>query len=218
MPTSGNGGLNLACQMPGHPVHRLDKNTSGWLIVSQNTHLTAALTQAFSRGDIQKSYLALAIGQTPDRLDIRLPLNGRPCRTVCERIATGPWPLHGQASLLKVDLHTGRTHQIRRHLHVIGHGLVGEDRDWVNGERASLANGGRASLAIGDGNGDGNGNGNGNGSAIYRGWGLFLSALQLSFEHPLTGERVCCNGVIPRKFRKIRWAPQGEDLSSLFPS
>lgn len=134
MPTSGNGGQHLAGQLPGHPIHRLDRDTSGWVVVSQSAPMTLSLQRAFVEGHVTKSYLALATGLTPKGLDIRLPLDGKPCRTECERIASGPWPLIGEASLLRIRLHTGRTHQIRRHLHALGHGVIGDAR-YGNGPR-----------------------------------------------------------------------------------
>lgn len=126
MPTSGVGGQNLAAQLPGHPVHRLDRDTSGWVLVSQSHRTTVALHHAFAAGKIDKTYLALASGACPQQLDIRLPLNGKRSQTTCLRLAQGAWPICGEATLLEVTLLTGRTHQIRRHLHAIGHGIVGD--------------------------------------------------------------------------------------------
>lgn len=126
MPTSGTGGLNLAARLPGHPVHRLDRDTSGWVVVSQSEPLTIALHRAFAEGKVDKTYLALATGGCPDHMSVHLPLNGKPCHTSFRRLASGRWPVCGDASLLEVTLHTGRTHQIRRHLHALGHGIVGD--------------------------------------------------------------------------------------------
>lgn len=124
--TSGVKGKTLSSQLPGHPVHRLDRDTSGWVIVSQSESERIALHQHFVEHKIQKSYLALVVGNCPDYMTIRLPLDDKPCSSQIHKVQTGRWPLHGQASLVQVETTTGRTHQIRRHLSAIGHPIIGD--------------------------------------------------------------------------------------------
>ena len=124
--TSGVGGKTLSSQLPGHPVHRLDRDTSGWVMVSQSQAERMTLHQHFGEHKIQKSYLALVVGIVPGRMTIQLPLDDKPCSSQIQYIQTGRWPLHGQASLVEVQTSTGRTHQIRRHLSAIGHPIIGD--------------------------------------------------------------------------------------------
>lgn len=117
-------------------VHRLDKDTSGVLIVAKHEQAVAHLVAQFSAHTVNKDYLALVWG-TPAKAagTVDLPIGrhpihrqkmavtekGRPARTHYEVLATGPL-----AALLRVDIETGRTHQIRVHLSRLGHPVVGD--------------------------------------------------------------------------------------------
>ena len=117
-------------------VHRLDKDTSGLLVVAKNEHAHAALVAQFSAHTIQKEYLALVWG-TPKKSSgtLDLPIGrhsvhrqkmavtekGRPALTHYEILASGPL-----ASLLRIRIETGRTHQIRVHMAHLGHPVLGD--------------------------------------------------------------------------------------------
>ncbi len=117
-------------------VHRLDKDTSGVLVVAKNEQAVAALVAQFSAHTVEKEYLALVWG-TPgkpsDTIDLpigRHPVHrkkmaivskGRPAVTRYETLAAKPL-----AALLRVHIETGRTHQIRVHLAHLGHPVVGD--------------------------------------------------------------------------------------------
>jgi len=110
-------------------VHRLDKDTSGLLLLAASSRDRAALSQSFSEGDVHKEYLALVHGKVRKKGVIRRPLQdgrrGKPLPAVTHyRLIE--WL--GKFSLIQVTIETGRKHQIRRHLHGIGHPVVGDRR------------------------------------------------------------------------------------------
>lgn len=118
-------------------VHRLDKDTSGLICVALSDPARLALIRAFSARDVYKEYLALVAGTPPEYGRINLSLGrhpsiktrmavvagGRPAETEYRRVWTAP---DKSASLVRVLLHTGRTHQIRVHMTAIGHPLLGD--------------------------------------------------------------------------------------------
>lgn len=111
------------------PVHRLDRDTSGVLLLAADPTLRARLGSRFEQGEVQKTYRALVHGRTHGKGIIRRPLQdrrrGRPVAALTRwrRIA-----IYGRVSLLEVRPETGRAHQIRRHLQGIGHAVVGDER------------------------------------------------------------------------------------------
>ncbi len=103
-------------------VHRLDRDTSGCLLVARNAAAEAAIRPLFERRQIQKSYEAVVAGRMADRERvIEYPIDGLSARTRIRVLASG-----ALASHLRIELETGRTHQIRRHLLAIGHPVIGE--------------------------------------------------------------------------------------------
>jgi 23S rRNA pseudouridine1911/1915/1917 synthase len=163
---------------PGRPgiVHRLDRNTSGLLVVAKSEAAHRKLRALLSARRIEREYLALVEGRPPARsgtidaplgrdrrvrtrmsVDTDLPRSAVTHFTV-ERALPG-------ATLLRVRLETGRTHQIRAHLKAIGHPVAGDPEY------------GRAGL-----------------------FGLkrqFLHSTRLAFDHPLTGECVDVESPLP---------------------
>ena len=117
-------------------VHRLDKDTSGVLVVAKNEAAVANLVAQFSAHTVEKEYLALVWGAPkPAAGEIRLPIGrhpvhrkkmavvgkGRAAVTRYETLAATPL-----AALLRVRIETGRTHQIRVHLAHLGHPVAGD--------------------------------------------------------------------------------------------
>jgi 23S rRNA pseudouridine1911/1915/1917 synthase len=129
---SGIGGV----ERPGI-VHRIDKDTSGCLVVAKNDFTHGALSAQFKDRVVNKIYLAIACGEMPnDRGEIRAALarhpnhrmtmvvdetDGRDARTSFRVLERMPG-----ATLAEVKIHTGRTHQIRAHFQHIGHPLAGD--------------------------------------------------------------------------------------------
>lgn len=119
-----------------HPVNRLDKDTSGLMVVAKHPFAHSFLAREFQKKRVQRSYLAIVSGVVPknsgtidapigiergNSMKRKVVENGKPAIThfsICER-------LH-QATLVKLQLKTGRTHQIRVHMASIGHPLIGD--------------------------------------------------------------------------------------------
>jgi 23S rRNA pseudouridine1911/1915/1917 synthase len=117
-------------------VNRLDKNTSGVAVIAKNSYVHEALRQQSISGQIKKIYIAVVHGEvTSEKGTIDAPVY-RPAAATIKRIIS---PLGQRAithyevmsksdglSVLKINLETGRTHQIRVHFSYIGHPLVGD--------------------------------------------------------------------------------------------
>jgi 23S rRNA pseudouridine1911/1915/1917 synthase len=157
-------------------VHRLDRDTSGLLVVAKSDAVHEDLKTALQRRDIVREYLALVEGRPPARTGTIDAAIGRD-RKVRTRMSTDTdAPREARThfelvealpatTLLRVKLETGRTHQIRVHLKAIGHPVAGDPEY------------GRAGLL-----------------GLER---QFLHAARLAFEHPVTGEPVDVESPLP---------------------
>jgi 23S rRNA pseudouridine1911/1915/1917 synthase len=179
---SGIGGV----ARPGI-VHRLDKETSGCMVVAKNDETHIALSAQFSGRQVQKIYQAIVCGEMErEKGEIRAAIarhpshrkrmavrddTGREARTSYRLIDR----LRG-ASLVEATLHTGRTHQIRVHFQFIGFPLAG---DLTYGQRQNR----RLEELVG--------------FAAPR---VMLHARQLEFMHPRTGRRLRTEAPTPRDF------------------
>ena len=128
-------------------VHRLDKDTSGLMVVSKNESSYLHLVQQLKERSVKRTYLALVVGTPVASKTINEPISRHPkIRTKQAVSQNGKEAItsfnvqenYQGYSLLKVNLQTGRTHQIRVHLSYIGHPIVG---DPLYGNRNKFASG-----------------------------------------------------------------------------
>ncbi len=188
---------------PGRPgiVHRLDKDTSGLLVVARTPAAYDRLSRAFAARGIEKRYLAVVYGApSPPAGRIEAPIGRHPqrrkemtVRPTGRPAATAYRTLAGTAgiSLLELALETGRTHQIRVHLKHRGHPLVG---DPVYGEARwkSLPAGVR--------------------SVLQRFPRPALHAWRLAFSHPVTDAPLAFESPVPEDLRTLWQAATGTSL------
>lgn len=186
-PAPGHHGPTLAQALAGRArggedparqgiVHRLDRDTSGLLVVAKHEHTHADLQQAIRERRVEREYLALVegrpdaasgtidapVGRDRRRREVMSTRTDKPRDAVThfERLETLP-----RTTLLRVRLETGRTHQIRAHFAAIGHPVVG-DPQYGAGARLGLER-------------------------------QFLHAARLAFEHPETLQRVELESPLP---------------------
>lgn len=132
-------------ELRGGIVHRLDKETSGLLLVAKNIQAHAALSALFSGRKINKTYQTVVCGKLEKTGKIVTPIGRHPverhkrtCYGVGMKEAFSEFECLEQIngfSLARVKIHTGRTHQIRVHMAWIGHSVVG---DFLYGQKSDL--------------------------------------------------------------------------------
>ena len=122
-------------------VHRIDRATSGCLLIAKNRMALTHLQNAWRDNQVEKQYLAVLVGHLPSSTQVvEAPLykqqrsddvsfvvvdevHGKPSKTTFKEIER-----YADTSLVQAILHTGRMHQIRVHSHFIGHPIVGDDK------------------------------------------------------------------------------------------
>ncbi len=164
-----------------HPVHRLDRGTSGLLVVARHPHAQEVMKRQLHTPDFQRIYLAVCVGApNPPEGVVEAPLgpkegslmeqtiraDGKPARTRYETVQqAGPY------ALVRFTLETGRTHQIRVHAAYLGHPLAG---DFLYGEELP--------------------------GTIDR---PALHSAKLTFRHPITGRQMSFAQPLPPDMRQL---------------
>jgi 23S rRNA pseudouridine1911/1915/1917 synthase len=174
-------------------IHRLDKDTSGLLVVARNAEAQTSLSRQLMARSMSRQYVAVCSGvmtaggtidapigrNRRDRLRMAVRESGRPAVThyrVTERFRAH--------SYLAVQLETGRTHQIRLHLSHLKYPIVG---DPVYGGRMAQPRGASPELA----------------QTLRAFKRQALHAAALGFDHPRTGKRFALHSPVPEDFRKL---------------
>jgi 23S rRNA pseudouridine1911/1915/1917 synthase len=170
-------------------VHRLDKDTTGCIVIAKTGRAHLRLMEQFKERRIRKTYLALVIGRiSADTGRIDLPVGRHPrdrkkmsVFSHRGRRALTEWKVRRRfdgATLLELDLKTGRTHQIRVHLASSGHPVVGDP----------LYGGGGKRLA---------------GTPMQNTHRQMLHAWRLAFSHPLSGQSVSVEAPLPPDMQEL---------------
>jgi len=170
------------------PAHRLDRDTSGVVLIAKRRPAMVRFTELFTRGQVKKHYLALVKGKMPRLrgiIDIALSEHqqtaaSKPQHGVKMQEALTRYRVISQtkeASLLECVIETGRTHQIRRHLSAVGHPIAGDRKygDFSFNREAKAR------------------------------WGLrrlFLHAQQIEFPHPEHGGKVQVSAELPSELQE----------------
>lgn len=108
------------------PIHRLDYETSGVLLVGKTSSSVRKLSALFANSEVQKTYLAVTCGRMPKTGSFDTDIDGKKALTRYELIQTVDSPKFGCLNLLRLNLHTGRRHQLRIHLLQAGHPILGD--------------------------------------------------------------------------------------------
>ena len=164
-------------------VHRIDKDTSGLILIAKNNIMHEELSKMFKAHTIKREYIALLIGELPhNTMTIDAPIgrdtkdrkrmavvavNGRKAITEYEVLER-----YGKFTIVRCNLLTGRTHQIRLHMEYIGHPIV---NDPVYGKK----------------------------KLIDEKFGQMLHAEKIGFVHPTTKEYMEFTAPVPDRFKEI---------------
>ena len=175
-------------------VHRLDKDTSGLIVVCKTDAAHWKLAADFAERRVEKHYAALVCGVPPLRGRIEAPIARHPRdrkkmaivregrNAVTEYVVEKSWT---RFALLDVNLLTGRTHQIRVHLAHIGHPVAGDET--YSGQKRALQSAPGEPLK----------------SALENLFGQALHAAKLSFSHPISGEELKFAAPLPPEMQAI---------------
>ena len=115
-------------------IHRLDRETAGLVVIAHKQGVAGAISREFQNRKVEKRYRCLVKGEAPLEGEINNTLDGKAAHTRYTRLNVDP---SNNTSDLLVEILTGRTHQIRRHLNSIGHPVMGDPRYGENNKNES---------------------------------------------------------------------------------
>jgi|TARA_B110000238_G_scaffold123198_1_gene133317 tRNA pseudouridine65 synthase len=189
--------IDKELQLKVYPIHRLDRKTSGMILMAKEKEFVSKFQELFTAKEIQKTYFGVVRGFSPDTKIIDSPVKGRDANVHKEalthlktldnitlNIAVKPYD-SSRYSLVELAPKTGRMHQLRVHTNKISHPLIGDTK-------------------YGDKNHD----------MMFDenfGWNhLFLHAGKLEFIHPFSSEKLLLKATFPKDwialFEEFKWA------------
>lgn len=171
------------------PVHRLDRKTSGVLLFALEKDVEIAMHQKFMKGEVQKEYLAIVRGYSPDQMEIDYPLlkeNGMMQEAFTEfktlERAELEIPLGKHAtsrySLIEAKPTTGRMHQLRKHFAHIFHPIIGDRKHGCNKQNRFF-------------------------KEQWDMTTMLLHASSLRFKHPITEEDIYISAPVQDEFKRV---------------
>lgn len=185
-----------------YPVHRLDRATSGALIFALSSEMARVLSEQFSSGQVTKKYLAIVRGIPGEDILLDYPLKeeldaksdrmarkdkpAQPAVTAFSTLASYEFPVRvdkyptSRYALVRAEPRTGRKHQIRRHLHHLGHPIIG-DVTYGSGKHNRFF---RESFQI---------------------QRLFLACTEMSFVHPATARPLAVRAPLADDYASVVW-------------
>lgn len=164
-------------------IHRIDKDTSGVLVIAKTDSAHRKLSGKFAKHDIEREYIAAVRGIVSENgARIEAPIGRHPTdrKKMAVNTRNGKYAVthftvekrFRKATLIRVQLETGRTHQIRVHMSYIGHPVIGDETYGGTKKGHSIK-------------------------------GQALHAAKLGFEHPATGEKMSFESELPEEFTKL---------------
>lgn len=180
-----------------YPIHRLDRKTSGIILLAKETKFVAKFQELFTKNEIQKTYYGIVRGHAPETKVIDSPVKGRDAnvhkdaethlftfKTVTVDIPVKPYDT-SRYSLVKLQPKTGRLHQLRIHMNKISHPLIGDPKYGDKNHNTMFID-------------------------KFDCENLFLHAYSLDFTHPYSNEKLSIKADYPKDwyivFDKFDWS------------
>lgn len=180
-----------------YPIHRLDRKTSGIILLAKETKYVSKFQELFTNNEIQKTYYGIVRGHSPESVIIDSPVKGRDAnvykdaetyfKTVDKTIVDIPVKPYDTSrySLVEMKPKTGRLHQLRIHTNKISHPLIGDPKYGDKNHNVMFIDN-------------------------FNCENLFLHAFSLEFKHPFTDENLLIKANFPRDwsivFDRFKWS------------
>ncbi|GAB3692231.1 tRNA pseudouridine(65) synthase TruC [Spirosoma flavus] len=180
-----------------YPVHRLDRKTGGVLLFALNEAMNSAMQTLFAQGGVQKTYVAIVRGFTPDTLTIDYPLRKDDSNVVQEAVTflktlrrteiPLPFGKHATSrySLVELNPVMGRMHQLRKHMAHVLHPIIGDRPHGCNKQNKLF-------------------------KEHFEMNTMLLHALRIEFDHPTTSERIVIRAPWQSEFERMMGTLFGE--------